>query len=109
LVRERVGDIMKVVHCKKSPFDIYIGRPTKWGNPFTHDGEAQARYKVDTREEAIEMYKWWVVRQPHLMSTLHELKGKTLGCWCKPKACHGEILIELVNNLEKKENADESE
>jgi hypothetical protein len=101
---------MKCVHVKKEPFDIYIGRPTKWGNPFTHKGEALAKYKVDTREEAIEMYKWWVVRQPELMKTLHELEGKTLGCWCKPKACHGEVLIKLIEHFkEKEQHEDESE
>lgn len=35
----------------------------------------------------------------HLLNDLHELKGKTLGCFCSPLACHGDVLVELVNQL----------
>lgn len=83
---------MKVVHCKKEPYDVYIGRPSKWGNPFVVG-------KDGTREEVIEKYKQWVLTQQHLIDSLHELKGKILGCWCYPQACHGDVLIELVNNV----------
>ena len=55
--------------------------------------------EVDTREQAIESYRDWVVKQPQLLKDLHELKGKTLGCFCKPKSCHGDVLVELVNGL----------
>lgn len=79
-----------VVHCKKSPYDIYIGRPSKWGNPFVvgQDG---------TREEVVQKYREWVVQQPELMDSLNELKGKTLACWCSPLPCHGDVLAELAN------------
>lgn len=88
----------RVVHCKKEPYDIYIGRPSKWGNPFTHikDKHTKAEFIVDTREEAIERYREWILNQPELLSSLNELDGKTLGCWCKPKDCHGDVLIELL-------------
>lgn len=88
---------MKVVHCKKSAYDIYIGRPSKWGNPFTHLSGTLAKFKVGSREEAITAYREWIVKQPELMASLHELKGKILGCHCKPLACHGDVLIELCN------------
>lgn len=81
----------KVVHCKKEPYDIYIGRPSKWKNLFIIG-------KDGTREEVIEKYRKWIVNQPFLMNSLHELKGKTLGCWCKPKPCHGDVLVELVES-----------
>lgn len=81
---------MKVVHCKKEKFDVYIGRPSKWGNPFQIGVHGN-------REEVIQMYKDWIIKQPELLMQLNELKGKTLGCWCKPCACHGDILIELAN------------
>lgn len=89
---------MKVVHCKKEKFDVLIGRPSKWGNPFTDikDKKTMAEFVVGTREEAIEKYREWILTQPKLMADLHELKGKTLGCWCAPKLCHGDVLIELV-------------
>ena len=74
----------KVVHCKKEPYDIYIGRPSKWGNPFTIG-------KDGTREEVILKYIDWLEQQPQLLAQISELKGKTLGCWCHPKPCHGDI------------------
>ena len=79
----------KVVHCKKEKYDVYIGRPSKWGNPFIigRDG---------TREEVIEKYREYIMQRPDLLSDLHELKGKVLGCWCKPKPCHGDVLVELI-------------
>jgi hypothetical protein len=80
----------QVVHCKKSKYDVYIGRPSKWGNPF-------AIGKSDNRETVIRKYREWVLRQADLMSALHELKGKTLGCWCAPLPCHGDVLAELAN------------
>lgn len=87
----------KVVHFKKEPFDIYIGRGSKWGNPFTHinDRKTQAQFIVSNRQEAISLYKEYVLSSPDLMASLHELNGKTLGCWCKPKSCHGDVLAEL--------------
>jgi hypothetical protein len=81
----------KVVHCKREKYDIYIGRPSKWGNPFTigRDG---------TREQVIEKYRRWIMTQPELLAALPGLKGRVLGCWCKPKACHGDVLAELADD-----------
>lgn len=87
----------KVVHCKKSVYTTYIGRPSKWGNPFSHLNDSAAEFKVDTREEAIAKYAEWILTQPHLMAALPELKGEILGCWCAPKACHGDVLLKLAN------------
>lgn len=91
----------KVVHCKKEPYDVYIGRPSKWGNPFTHlTTNTRAQIQVDSREEAVSRYEEYIRNKPELMADLHELKGKTLGCWCKPKSCHGDILVKLIEELE---------
>lgn len=81
----------KVVHCKREPYDIYIGRPGKWGNPFQigRDG---------TREEVIRKYERWVTEQPDLVTSLPDLAGKTLGCWCAPKPCHGDVLVYLAEH-----------
>jgi hypothetical protein len=91
----------RVVHCQREEYDVYIGRPSEWGNPFTHiKAEATlAKFVVRTREEAVRSYREWVKSQPHLMEKLSSLKGKKLGCWCKPKSCHGDILLELLNEL----------
>jgi len=89
----------KVVHCRKEHYDVYIGRPSKWGNPFSHLEGTLAKFKVSTREEAIEAYKQWITEGEgsYLLKDLHELDGKILGCFCSPKRCHGDILIELIN------------
>ena len=86
-----------VVHCKREPYDVYIGRPSKWGNPFTHLTVGLALYRVATREEAVARYEEWLREQPELMAALPELRGKVLGCWCAPKACHGDVLARLAN------------
>ena len=80
---------MKTVHCKREKYDIYIGRPSKWGNPFSIG-------KDGTREEVIEKYREYILNKPELLKSLPELKGKILGCWCDPKPCHGDVLIELI-------------
>lgn len=81
-----------VVHCKRDDYDVYIGRPSKWGNPF-------AIGKDGTRKEVVEKYEEWIRTQPELMSSLKELDDKILGCWCYPKLCHGHILIKLLGEI----------
>lgn len=88
---------MRVVHCKREPYDVYIGRPSKWGNPFSEKVGTLAEFRVDSREEAIAAYEIWLMRQSDLLSSLEELRGKTLGCWCSPKPCHGDVLLRLAN------------
>jgi len=84
----------KVVHCKKSEYDVYIGRPSKWGNPFEIG-------KDGTREEVVEKYRQWIKTQPDLLKDLPELKGKILACWCAPKLCHGDVLEEMANDTKR--------
>lgn len=76
----------KVVHCKRADFDIYIGRPSKWGNPYSigKDGD---------RTEVVDKYKEYLRSHSDLIKDArNELRGKTLGCWCSPQLCHGDIL-----------------
>jgi hypothetical protein len=86
-----------VVHHKQEDFDVYIGRPSKWGNPFSHQAGTLAKFRVASRQEAIAQYREWILTQPQLIAALPELKGKRLGCWCSPKACHGDVLAELAD------------
>lgn len=79
----------RVVHWRKEQFDIDIRRPAKWGNPFKIGTDG-------TRSEVIEKYRNWLMTQPHLIADLEELRGKRLGCWCHPKPCHGDVLVELL-------------
>lgn len=82
----------RVVHCKRQDYDIYIGRLSKWGNPFREGRDG-------TRAEVIARYEKWIKTQPRLMSQLHELRDKVLGCWCAPLPCHGDVLVRLVRGL----------
>jgi hypothetical protein len=82
--------------------DVYIGRAcykggwtlpaSKWGNPYT-----TAEY--GSIDEVLKLYEARVMNTPTLLASLPELKGKVLGCWCKPKPCHGDVLARLANNL----------
>lgn len=85
-----------VIHCREAAGlsadqYVYIGRPSKWGNPFNIT-------KRRTRNDAINEYKSWIVTQPELMAAIPELVDKVLGCWCKPQACHGDVLAHLAND-----------
>lgn len=83
--------------------DVYIGRAqnmggwnlpqSKWANPFP--------VKQFGREECIRRYEEWIKTQPELMEALPELEGKVLGCWCKPDACHGDVLVKLISEYKK--------
>jgi alkylated DNA repair dioxygenase AlkB len=87
--------------------DVYIGRAvkrggwdldaSKWGNPFgpwdTPEGIEEIKRK----------YKTHVLGNKNLMNSIHELQGKILGCWCHPKSCHGDVLVEILKELEEKQ------
>lgn len=94
---------MKVVHCKKESYDVYIGRPSPFGNPFSHKQGTAAEFYVETRDEAIDKYEEWIRGRPELLAKLPDLIGKALGCWCKPKRCHGDVLVKLVNEMLEEE------
>lgn len=92
---------MRVVHCKKDKYDVYIGRGKcpntgglgEWGNPFQIgvDGD---------RQQVIDKYRAYVYAQPLLLIKIKkELKNKVLGCWCAPEACHGDVLAEIANEV----------
>jgi hypothetical protein len=80
---------------KNESYDIYIGRGSDWGNPYAIgiDGD---------REEVIRKYQYDFERG-FLKSSkeqLLKLRGKTLGCHCKPAACHGDVLANYLNSLD---------
>lgn len=76
---------------------IYVGRPSKWGNPFKIGKDGKGVYWG--REDVINFYKHWLEtnEQDGLMMDLHELKGRDLVCWCAPLPCHANVLLELAN------------
>jgi hypothetical protein len=82
-----------VVNLKKDDYEVYIGRGGQWGNPFIVGVDG-------TRSEVIDKYRQWIKTQPQLLAQLHILRGKRLGCFCKPLACHGDVLVELCEELD---------
>lgn len=99
------NNINYVAHNKKEKFDIYIGRPSGFGNPFTISNNR-------TRLGVVQRYYDWVMDEKLIYlidekgnkysnfwvrENLHTLKGKILGCWCAPQLCHGHVLAELAN------------
>lgn len=70
---------------------VYIGRPSKWGNPFVIG-------KDGTREQVVAKYEQWLMAQPKLLDAAQrELRGRTLLCFCSPAPCHGDVLLRVAN------------
>ena len=69
------------------------------GNPFSHlPKQSLAVHKTSTREEAVERFEQYLLERPELLEAARkELKGKSLVCWCAPKACHADILLKHAN------------
>lgn len=84
-----------VVNLRKEKYDVYIGRGSIFGNPFH-------MYNQRERKFVIEKYKTYFYNRikidENFYHAVSELKGKILGCYCKPLACHGDI---IVNYLEE--------
>ena len=97
-VRRKGGEVVQ--DC-----DVYIGRrmcmggwklaESDWANPFTVK-------QYGSNEVVCNLFESWIrTERPDLMARLPELRGKTLGCWCKPAACHGDVLARLVAELDR--------
>jgi len=96
---------------KPTDRDVYIGRPTPVSNPFTHLKDTTAPYKVDTRDQAIDLYRPWFKKQllSNSTSTFSYMIQKIISmaasgdvnlvCWCHPNKCHGEIIKEYVEKV----------
>lgn len=72
--------------------DVYIGRPSIWGNPYVvgRDG---------TREQVIARHTELVLGQPDFVTRIRrELTGKVLGCYCAPRPCHGDLYVAICNS-----------
>lgn len=107
---EKPTRVVNIYH--KVPYDTYIGRGrgSVWGNPFSHKEGTLAEFKVETVEEAIRSYDAWIDTQPQLLAHLHELKGQTLACFCRPVKgfqgrllCHGQILAARCDGIAPEE------
>lgn len=111
---------MKLINKKHDPIPsgaVYIGRGSKYGNPFSHLSYGKAVVQVGTRDLAIKMYLSWILGDKDLIKLvserggplppthedIQELEGKDLVCWCSPLPCHGQVLMELINNAARKQ------
>lgn len=83
-----------VVRFNNEPCDIFIGRPSRWGNIF--------RLGIDgNREEVLLLYETWLQSRPDVIAAAcRELKGKVLGCFCEPLLCHGDVLARIANGAQ---------
>ena len=89
-----------VVNVRLGQYDVYVGRPSKFGNPFV----LMAGY---TREEVVAKYRAKIEADPDMQRMAREeLRGKRLGCWCRPPEgfqgrlmCHGQILAGVADGI----------
>ena len=77
---------------KQDPDFVYIGRPDQFGNPFIIGLHGN-------RETVIQLYREWLANNPLMLTVIKaRLKGKILGCYCTPKKCHGDVILEVLDN-----------
>lgn len=87
---------MKVVNLRKEKYTVYIGRGSVFGNPFRIG-------KYGNRENVINFYRLYARINSHLKKAIYKLpKDAILGCYCKPKDCHGDIIIKIWEKLHRK-------
>lgn len=84
-------DLALIQWAKDNGLFERIDRATEWGNPFILpiDGD---------RQTVVENYQIYLDMKPSLLSKLHVLRGKVLGCWCYPEMCHAEVLEEYADD-----------
>lgn len=77
---------------------VYVGRPTKWGNPYPRSGEHPSKLDAYSRCSAVEFYRVHLRRNPGIAEDARrELRGKDLACWCPlDQPCHADVLIEIL-------------
>ena len=73
--------------------EFYVpgAKKSKWSNPFS--------VKKYGRKECLVLYEDYI-RNSSLINDIKELENCTLGCWCSPESCHGDILIKILNEAE---------
>lgn len=86
----------QVVHCKRDSYDVYIGRPSEFGNPHKMRSESERAKVIEAFEKTARMR---IAVDQVWADKIKGLHGKTLGCWCAPKPCHGDVLVKLAKEL----------
>lgn len=94
-------------HHPNAPKGEYIGRGSPLGNPYSHLAGTSAAFQVDTRDEAISLYRDWLqgqisIKNPEIVGELDRLatiamqRPLVLECYCKPAACHGDVIADVL-------------
>lgn len=82
------------------PNAVYVGRPTKWGNPYKVGAPHPIFGDAMDADDAVAMYIFHLITSGLLMS-IAELRGKDLICWCPlDRPCHADVLLKLANGGE---------
>ncbi len=101
--------VINITDGRSHPDYVYIGRPSIWGNPFLKDG-VWSKFEKDCErvKDPVKAYEMWLVgtgyqdkwqdQRKIVLSRLKELRGQVLGCFCKPRPCHGDVLATMVDN-----------
>ena len=102
----------KIVHisdARNRPEVVYCGRPSPYGNPFSHKEGTLARFLVASKAEAVDRFEEWLQTQPDLIQKIKsELPGKTLSCWCAAGTpCHVRVIFKIANGYLPEEDSPE--
>lgn len=97
-----MSEAPRVIHVRDlaaHPGAVYVGRPVSRrrlpGSPFANPFRIG---KDGDRVTVIERYRAWLLAQPDLVERARrELRGKVLACWCAPRPCHADVLLEVAN------------
>lgn len=84
----------RVVNLHRDRHDVYVGRPSIFGNPF-HTKAGEDRMQVIARYKDYFLER--VESDPEFRAAAEKLRGKILGCHCKPKPCHGDVIAAWCN------------
>jgi hypothetical protein len=83
----------RVVNIRTAPCDVYIGRPGPFGNPYVIGSDGD-------RDEVIRKFRMYFYQRlkidPEFKTKVEALRGRTLGCYCAPLSCHGDVILEWV-------------
>ena len=84
----------KVVNIHRDNYDVYIGRGkgSIFGNPFPITERCD-------RECVVALFTDYILKTPTVLSKLHELKDKVLGCFCAPNLCHGDMIVWMLEHV----------
>jgi hypothetical protein len=102
ILKGKCKDEELIKWAKETGRYLYIGKGSGYAKEGTSDwfnkplADNKKKGIKTTNEEAVVLFREYILQEPKLLKRIPELKGKLLVCWCYPKACHGNVLIELL-------------